>query len=540
MGAALIAALSPFDAGQGVVVAKGRVVAIEAAEGTDAMLARVAELREARRLRLSGPSGVFVKAPKRGQDLRLDMPAIGPQTIAAAAKAQLQGVAVAAGAVLIAERDAVARAADVVRTVRRRLRAMSAPTRRLRIAIVAGEPSGDQLGFKLMRALGELTGGGVDFLGVGGEAMAAEGLKSLFPLADVAVMGVLPVIERLPTLIDRIRRAAAAIVAARPDALVIIDSPDFTHRVARRVRRALPDLPVIDYVSPSVWAWRPGRAPSDARLCRLRARVAAVRAGSARATRRPALRLRRPSAGRAARRTAAERATRRCRRAATPPLVLALPGSRRSVIATTDGRFRRGDRRRGTRGGPVRSRSADPAACRERCAHARGALVAPAAYRRRREREVRGLPQRARGARRVGHRHARTRACRRAARRRLQGFAGSRRLLRPLVTLPFSVLLPNLVLGEAAIPEFLQGDCQPQALATALAALVSDGPARSAQLAALDKLDARMRLADGRAPSAHAAAAVLKRSPGANFEPERVELDVRDPRDRNRGSPSAG
>ena len=90
--------------------------------------------------------------------------------------------------------------------------------------------------------------------------MAAEGLKSLFPLADVAVMGVLPVLKRLPTLIDRIRRAAAAIVAAQPDALVIIDSPDFTHRVARRVRRALPELPVIDYVSPSVWAWRPGRA----------------------------------------------------------------------------------------------------------------------------------------------------------------------------------------------------------------------------------------------------------------------------------------
>jgi hypothetical protein len=112
VGAALIAALSPFDAGQGVVVAEGRVVAIEAAEGTDAMLRRVAELRAARRLRLSGPSGVFVKAPKRGQDLRLDMPAVGPQTVAAAVKAQLQGVAVAAGTVLIAERDRLARDAN--------------------------------------------------------------------------------------------------------------------------------------------------------------------------------------------------------------------------------------------------------------------------------------------------------------------------------------------------------------------------------------------------------------------------------------------
>jgi lipid-A-disaccharide synthase len=83
-------------------------------------------------------------------------------------------------------------------------------------------------------------------------------------------------------------------------------------------------------------------------------------------------------------------------------------------------------------------------------------------------------------------------------------------LLRPLITLPFSVLLPNLVLGEAAIPEFLQDDCRPQALATALAALVSEGPARSRQLAALDTLDARMLVSDSGAPSAHAAAAVLE------------------------------
>jgi DUF1009 family protein len=112
VGAALIAALSPFDAGQGVVVANARVIAIEAAEGTDAMLARVADLRASRRLRFHGPAGVFVKAPKRGQDLRLDMPAVGPKTIEAARRAQLQGVALAAGQVLVAERQAFSRAAD--------------------------------------------------------------------------------------------------------------------------------------------------------------------------------------------------------------------------------------------------------------------------------------------------------------------------------------------------------------------------------------------------------------------------------------------
>ena len=112
LGAGLIEALSPFDAGQGAVVAAGRVLAIEAAEGTDAMLARVAELRSSRRLRHKGPAGVLVKAPKRGQDLRLDMPAVGPHTIEGAARAELRGVALAAGRVLVIERERCACEAD--------------------------------------------------------------------------------------------------------------------------------------------------------------------------------------------------------------------------------------------------------------------------------------------------------------------------------------------------------------------------------------------------------------------------------------------
>lgn len=111
-GARLLQALSSFDAGQGAIVAAGRVLAIEAAEGTDAMLARVAEMRASGRLRLSGSAGVLVKAPKRGQDLRLDMPAIGPRTIEGAVQAQLRGAAIAAGQVLMLERDRCAREAD--------------------------------------------------------------------------------------------------------------------------------------------------------------------------------------------------------------------------------------------------------------------------------------------------------------------------------------------------------------------------------------------------------------------------------------------
>ncbi len=111
-GRDLLDALSPFDAGQAVVVGAGRALAIEAAEGTDAMVARVADLRASRRLRRRGPMGVLVKSPKRGQDLRLDMPAIGPETILGAVRAQLRGVAVAAGRVLVMERDRCAREAD--------------------------------------------------------------------------------------------------------------------------------------------------------------------------------------------------------------------------------------------------------------------------------------------------------------------------------------------------------------------------------------------------------------------------------------------
>ena len=385
---------------------------------------------------------------------------------------------------------------------------MSAPSRRLRVAVVAGEPSGDQLGFKLMRALRERTAGGVDFLGVGGDAMAAEGLNSLFPLADIAVMGVLPVIKRLPTLVDRIRRAAAAVVAARPDALVVIDSPDFTHRVARRVRRALPDLPVIDYVSPSVWAWRPGRAPA------MRAYVDCVLAllpfepeAHARLGGPRCVYVGHPLVERLAElRPSADEAR---KRAATPPLVLALPGSRRSVIARLMADF----------GAAIAAaeRAAGPfEVVLPTLPHVESDVRALAARWPRPPRIVVGEPEKFAAFR--GARAALAASGTVTLELALAGVplvgaykvSGVEALLRPLITLPFSVLLPNLVLGEGAIPEFLQGDCQPQALATALAALVRDGPARSAQLAALDKLDACMRLEDGRPPSVHAAAAVLE------------------------------
>ncbi len=201
----------------------------------------------------------------------------------------------------------------------------------LKIALVAGEHSGDQLGFKLMRALRE-AGGDIAFMGVGGEAMEAEGLKSLFPISDIAVMGIVPVLKRLRQILARIRETADAVVAARPDALVIIDSPDFTHRVARRVRKSLPHLPIVDYVSPSVWAWRPGRAKAmlayvDCVLGLLPFEPEAyVRLGGPRC-----IYVGHPLIERLDElRPNAEEAR---RREANPPVVAVLPGSRRSEIS---------------------------------------------------------------------------------------------------------------------------------------------------------------------------------------------------------------
>ena len=90
--------------------------------------------------------------------------------------------------------------------------------------------------------------------------MAAEGLESLFPIEETSIMGLAEVLPRLPNLIQRINQTVDAVIAAQPDALITIDSPGFTMRVAKKVRAAAPDIPIIHYVAPSVWAWRPGRA----------------------------------------------------------------------------------------------------------------------------------------------------------------------------------------------------------------------------------------------------------------------------------------
>src|SRR5262249_16790121 len=130
----------------------------------------------------------------------------------------------------------------------------------LDVFMVAGESSGDQLGVGLMRALAARHDRPVAFRGIGGSSMVQPGFTHIFPPGEIGPIGVTAVSARLPTLLRRLRATIEAIVTAPPDVLVLIDMPDFSLRVARAVRRRVPDVPIVKYVSPSVWVWRSGRA----------------------------------------------------------------------------------------------------------------------------------------------------------------------------------------------------------------------------------------------------------------------------------------
>lgn len=377
----------------------------------------------------------------------------------------------------------------------------------LRLFLVAGEASGDALGAKLMAALRQTSPRPVAFQGVGGAGMTAAGMTSLFPMSDIAVMGIVPVIQRLPLLLRRIRATADAAIAARPDALVIIDSPDFTHRVARRVRRALPRLPVIDYVSPTVWAWRTGRAKAmRAYVDHVLALLPFEPAAHAALGGPPCSYVGHPLIERAEafRPSAAEER----RRADTPPLVVVLPGSRRSEIRRLTADF-------GAALGLVRERLGAlevvlPAV--DHLADEIGAAVA--------DWPVRPAIVRGEAAKHAAFRQARAALAASGTVTLELGLAGVpmvvaykvttlERQLRFLVKVP-SIVLTNLIAGGRAIPEFIGENCTPQRLADALVPLIEGGAARDGQAEAFARLMDAMRLPGDRAPSRVAAAVVLQ------------------------------
>lgn len=137
---------------------------------------------------------------------------------------------------------------------------MSADQRPFRLAVIAGEESGDLLGADLVRALRNRTGADIELVGVGGAHLQAEGLNPLFDAGVIAIVGVTAVIRDLPRLARLVGSTARKIAEAKPDCVVTIDSPAFNLRVAEKIRRIDPTIPIIKYVCPSVWAWLPRRA----------------------------------------------------------------------------------------------------------------------------------------------------------------------------------------------------------------------------------------------------------------------------------------
>jgi lipid-A-disaccharide synthase len=391
-----------------------------------------------------------------------------------------------------------------------RERVFSSEGQDLRLFVVAGEHSGDALGAKLMAALNERRRGRIRYVGVGGPEMAARGLVSQFPLEDVAVMGLAAILGRLPKIVRRVNSTARAAVVADPDALIIIDSPEFTHPIAKRVRRLLPEVPIIDYVSPSVWAWRPGRAGKmrgyvDHVLALLPFEPEAhQRLGGP-----PCTYVGHPLIERLPWIQALDPAPLAERLALAPdtPLLVVLPGSRASEVRRLMGPFGEALSRLIERGrkfdvvipviDSVRGLIEEALPAWPKKPHfvsgeedkfrafklARAALAASGTVTL--ELALAGTPMV------VGY--------------KLDALAAT--LFRPLITAT-SAGLPNLILGERAFPELIQEHCTPVNLAGALAPILDDSPARARQLAALARIPDRLRLRKG-TPSEAAADIVL-------------------------------
>ncbi|MGO4673146.1 lipid-A-disaccharide synthase [Bosea sp. 2YAB26] len=380
--------------------------------------------------------------------------------------------------------------------------------RPFRLAVIAGEASGDALALRFLTVLRQRLGDRpLEIVGVGGESLIAQGLRPLFPQSDIAVMGFGPVLARLPLLLRRMSDAAKGVVAFAPDLLLTIDSPDFSLRVAKKVRRASSAIPIAHWVCPSVWAWRSGRARKMApHVDRILALLPFEPAALERLGGPKTIYVGHPLIERLAElRPSAEEQVRR--NAPSTPDILVLPGSRRSEISHLMPAF-----------GEAVSHIAD------KVPGAR--FVLPAVP------HLRGMIEEAISTwsvkpRLVDGEDAKLAAFR-TARAALaasgtvtlelalaqvplvaayRGAAWEAMLARRLIKLP-TVILPNLVAGTRIVPEFIQDEASPEALSAAVLAVLSDGPAREAQLAGFADVERIMKSA-GASPAENAVNAAL-------------------------------
>jgi lipid-A-disaccharide synthase len=375
-----------------------------------------------------------------------------------------------------------------------------------KIFLIATEESGDRLGAHLMKVLRQRLGGAVRFEGVGGQSMAREGLTSLFPIEELSIIGLAAVVKQLPKVLRLIRETVGAVMRAQPDILVIIDSPDFTHRVARRVRARDPAIPIIDYVSPSVWAWRPGRARAmrayiDHVLALLPFEPEEYR------------RLRGPPCSYVGHPLTEQLATLRPgadeqkRRREAPPVLLVLPGSRRSEIRHHMAVF-------GETLGRLQAEGVAFELILPTMPHLQEAVRQGVMSWKVEPRVVVGEQER-----RAAFRIASAALAKSGTVTLELALAGV-----PMVTAyrtgaieawillraisVKSVILANLVVGENVVPEFLQQDCTPENLARGLREILIDSPLRRRQVEAFATLGDIMSTGN-QPPSVRAANIVL-------------------------------
>lgn len=383
----------------------------------------------------------------------------------------------------------------------------SARERVLTIMLVVGEPSGDQLGAQLMVGLKTLSGSAVCIVGVGGSAMAEQGLQSLFPLDATAVMGLREVVPRIPTILRRVREAADYALKVRPDLVVLIDSPDFTHRIARRLKRIDPTIRTVNYAPPQVWASRAYRAQAMARYFDAVLTLLPFETPFFEKCGLEAYFVGYPVLERARLITGGDEFRHRYGIALDAPLLAVLPGSRKNEIRFILPPFKKTVELLGREmpglvcvmptvghvAALVRKAAADwPTPVHvvegdvEKFAAFDAADAALAA-----SGTVTSELALARTPMVVGYRLGRI----------------TYALVRRFLLVPYIVLI-NLILDRLAVPEFLQSACEPQTLSDALRPLLSDTPERAKQV--LD-LEAAVRefSVGGEAPSLRAARVLL-------------------------------
>lgn len=377
-----------------------------------------------------------------------------------------------------------------------------------RLAVVTGEASGDALAERFVMRLRERLGSReIELSGVGGERLIGQGLRPLFPQSDVSVMGFGPVLANLPTLLRRMRHAADGVRKAEPDLLLTVDSPDFTLRVAQKVRARAPHIPIVHWVCPSVWAWRQGRARRmKPHVDRILALLPFEPAALARLRGPETVYVGHPLIERLAEyRPAAADA--RLRADAESPVVVILPGSRHSEVRHLMPVF-------------------GQAVARIAATHPQARFVLPAVAHV--EEAVRTEVATWPVAPEIVTGEAEKLAAFRTARAALaasgtvtlelamsgvpmvaayRGAGWEAALARRLVKLP-SVILPNLVLGRNLVPEFIQNMATADALAGQVLRLLPNGPERTAQLAGFAEVEIEMKRA-GLRPADNAVDAAL-------------------------------